>query len=291
MTHIRWLLDELPALVRDRVLSEDSAARLRAHYESRDSARPGLGVIILGVLGALLVGLGIILLIAHNWPDWSRGARTFISYAPLLTGQALVLFALLKRPGSTAWREGAGVFLMLGIGASIALVEQTYHLGTRDYAGFLLSWMLLSLPLIYLLQSSVVTVLYWVGIIGWGGEIQPVNSLWYWPLLAASLPFVWQVYRREPQSLRAAFLGWALALSFPVAMFIVVEHSLTNLWLISYSGLFAVFYLGHHAWVARLSAGELSGWKSPLRIVGAIGLAVIAQMLTWEEVWRFESGH
>jgi uncharacterized membrane protein len=41
-------------------------------------------VVLFSILGAALMGSGIILLLAHNWDQLSRVMRTVISFAPLV---------------------------------------------------------------------------------------------------------------------------------------------------------------------------------------------------------------
>ncbi len=61
--------------------------------------------------GALLIGAGIILMLAHNWEDLSRPVRAALSFLPLLLAQGLAGWALVRRPESLAWREGTGALL------------------------------------------------------------------------------------------------------------------------------------------------------------------------------------
>ena len=44
-----------------------------------------------GILGAVLIGGGIILLLAHNWEQLGRPARVAVAFAPLVLSQALAL--------------------------------------------------------------------------------------------------------------------------------------------------------------------------------------------------------
>src|SRR2546430_10467869 len=65
---IRWLLAELPELVAGGILSAENAEALRQHYAATDSGEPRrIGFVLSAILGSLLVGGGIILLVAHNW--------------------------------------------------------------------------------------------------------------------------------------------------------------------------------------------------------------------------------
>ncbi|HIE44273.1 MAG TPA: DUF2157 domain-containing protein [Candidatus Omnitrophica bacterium] len=49
------------------------------------------------------------------------------------------------------------------IGASTALVAQTYHISSDDF-NFLLYWVLLEFPLVYLMRASVPAIIYIIGI-------------------------------------------------------------------------------------------------------------------------------
>ena len=64
---IGWLYRELQDLVVKGILTQETADRLRQHYgEVRSVSKTTVTLIILGTIGALLIGLGIILLLAHN---------------------------------------------------------------------------------------------------------------------------------------------------------------------------------------------------------------------------------
>src|SRR5438105_10589895 len=114
---IRWLLAELPELVANGVLSQETADALRNHYSSLppgESRR--IGFILSAILGSLLIGAGIILLVAHNWDFLSRPIRCAIAFTPLFLSQALAIFVLLRRNQSAAWREMAAILNVAAIG-------------------------------------------------------------------------------------------------------------------------------------------------------------------------------
>src|SRR6187431_2989126 len=107
------ILQELPELVDAEVITEETAKKISAYYESKASGSPNRLFIVFGILGALLVGMGIILIIAHNWDSLNKGVKLSLALLPLLLGQALCAYALLKENKSVAWKESASVFLML----------------------------------------------------------------------------------------------------------------------------------------------------------------------------------
>ena len=142
------LLKELPELVKAKVISEETADRIRAYYRKDENSGTNRLFIVFGILGAILVGLGIILIVANNWDEFSRSFKTIIAFAPLILGQMVCGWVLVKKSASTAWREGSAAFLFFAGGACIALVGQIYHI-PGDTRAFMMTWMLLSLPLVY----------------------------------------------------------------------------------------------------------------------------------------------
>src|SRR5205085_5599887 len=160
---IRWLLDELPELVAGGVLTAEAAEALRQHYAAKDPTESRrLGFVFSAILGSLLVGAGVILLVAHNWDFLSRPVRCAIAFAPLFLSHALAVFVLTRRNESAPWREGAAILNVAAIGTAIALVSQTYQL-QGDFSRFVLVWMLLALPVVYLFRTSVGLAIYFVG--------------------------------------------------------------------------------------------------------------------------------
>ena len=85
------LLKDLDELVTANVISSDTAERISEYYKSRKAAPNERFNIVLAVLGSLLVGSGIVLLVAHNWDEMSRGTQTVFAFLPLLV--AVVLFS------------------------------------------------------------------------------------------------------------------------------------------------------------------------------------------------------
>ncbi len=145
---IRWLRAELPVLVSRGVLSPDAAEALDRHYATELPEEPRrIGFILSAILGSLLVGAGIILLVAHNWDFLSRPIRCAIAFAPLVLSQALASFVLLRRNESAPWRESAAILNVAAIGTAIALVSQTYQI-QGDFARFIFVWMLLAIPVV-----------------------------------------------------------------------------------------------------------------------------------------------
>jgi uncharacterized membrane protein len=282
--HIQWLYRELPALMSNGIITAEIAGKLRVYYgEIKEGSKSRIALILFGVLGALLVGSGIILLLAHNWDELSRATRTVLSFAPLLIGQALAGWTLARKNESVAWREGTATFFILAIGASISLIGQTYHI-SGDMGKFLLTWMLLSVPLVYLFGATAPALLYLGGITAWAGvrQYEAGHALFFWPLAALIIPHFWQAVKENRYGIRAIWLMWGISLSFCVATGIVLEGALPGLWIVVYSGFFAALFL-----VGSSYFGEaLTLWQRPFQTFGATGIAVLAFLLTYKWPWE-----
>ena len=81
-----------------------------------------------------------------------------------------------------------GIAWYLAIGASIALISQTYNIH-GDLVNFLLIWVVLAAPVMYLSKSSMSFFLYLGGIIWWASMAQNDgrHAAWFWLLLAAAV--------------------------------------------------------------------------------------------------------
>jgi uncharacterized membrane protein len=282
---INWLHAQLPDLVAAGVLSESSAEALRRHYgpPARTSGMP-LALLFCGVLGALLIGAGIILLFAHNWHAMSRPARVLLSFLPLVLVQALTGWVLLRRNTSTVWREATGGLHLLCVGAAIALVAQTYHM-PGSFDTFMLTWMLLGLPLIYLLQAVTPLLFYFAGITAWAGYQQDVgeHALLFWPLAAASLPFVWRTIWTEAASPRALLVQWGGMLTLTCVLGIVLEKVVPGLWIPIYACYFTALYL---AGGLVTQTWATNWWRQPARVYGASATIVLLFILSWSWPWE-----
>lgn len=282
---IRWLYEELPGLIAAGVVTNETAQRLRAHYgEVREVSRTNIALIAFSILGAALIGSGVILVVAHNWDSFSRPTRTMLAIAPLVIGQAIGAWVLLQRPRSAPWGEGITLFLGGSIGASIAIVGQIYHLPENPGA-FFLTWILLFLPLVYLFNSTAGVVFYLVGALFWAANVRfgaPGQALGFWPLTLLVLPQLIRTWRAGMGSMHANILARALALYFIIGVGIVLDRGQPGLWIIVYTSLFSAFILLAPHWPS-------DGIRNPFLWFGAVGALVVMLILTFDYPW-FEVG-
>jgi uncharacterized membrane protein len=151
----QWLQRQLPEWEKAGWVTPEGARAIRDTYQPEDTvdSRPGSTfTTVVSILGAALLGGGVILLFAYNWNTLGRGVRTLLSLLPLAAAQGVALFAVLRKAGSPAWREGCATGVVASVAAGIALIGQTYNI-QGDLGSFLLTWMLLSAPLVFILRS------------------------------------------------------------------------------------------------------------------------------------------
>jgi uncharacterized membrane protein len=243
--NISWLYEELPELIEEGVLSQQTAQKLKDYYGPIDKKSNHQNLLLIfSILGAVLIGSGIILLLAHNWSELSRLSRTIVIFAGLIGAQSLVGWVLVKRKESIAWREGSSTFLVFIVGAAIALIGQTYNL-PADLNNFLLTWMLLSLPLVYLVDVTIPAFIYLAGISWWSLIADGQLSLLVWLLLTLLGPYYINLLQENKASRRVSLLSGAFSLSILIGLF--VTHDLYSqsevLWRLIYLSYFAVLFL------------------------------------------------
>ena len=159
------ILKELDELTAAEVISPEVAERIRHYAEQRTQNNSSHRLLtVFGALGAILIALGVIVLLAHNWDELPRWIKTFFSFLPLLAGQAACGYLLFKKGLTSWWGEAAAAFTALSIGATIAMVHQVYNLPDSSFASFLSLWLILALPTLYLMRSRATGVLYYIGI-------------------------------------------------------------------------------------------------------------------------------
>jgi uncharacterized membrane protein len=290
---LRWVYQELPELVSQGVVPPEVAERIRKYYgdpEAAGSTARRWAIVVFSILGALLIGGGIILLLAHNWDELSRPMRAAIAVLPLAVSAGLGCWLLWTQRSSLAWREGVGTIQVLAIGSSIALVSQTYNLGGR-FDEFMLTWSLLGLPVAYLLRATVPALLYLIGITVWVGSVMnnEAQSICYFLLLCLALPCLWWTGRANQYHPRPVLLGWVLAITVCIGSGIALEpiFNWVQIWPIFLGGLFVLLFLIGARWWGEASAA----WQRPFQNVGALGAVGLSLILSYPELWgtRFYS--
>ena len=278
------LRKDLSDLLTAGIINQETAEKIENYYLAKAGPPQSKLIIVFGILGSLLVGLGIVLILAHNWDQLSRTVKTVFAFLPMVIGQAICGYALFKQKSSTVWCEGGSTFLVMGIGACIALIGQIYNI-PGSLSSFLLTWAFLTLPIIYVMRSSVASLLYIIGITWFACE----NGYWgsstgesylYWGLLLLALPHYYFLFKNRSESNFFTFHNWFIPLSVIIVLGTVATE-IEELMFIAYMSLFGFLYLIGNTQVLR----DLKIRNNGYLVLGSLGTVVLLLILSFDWFW------
>ena len=279
------ILKELRELVKANVISQETADKIETFYQQK-KVESNRFPIILSILGSLLVGSGIILVVAHNWDQFSHPIKTILAFLPLVLSQLLCFYVILKKKDSIAWKESSATFLFLSVGACISLISQIYHI-SGSLSSFLLTWMLLIIPLVYLLTSFVVALLY-IGGITWyaclvGYGYPATVPYWYLALLLLLVPSYLRMMKLNPGGNALHIFNWFIAFSFLCCLgALALPGENAELIYTGYLGLCCFYYLLGTS--NRFSETRIMA--NPFFTLGLGGILFILYSWSFQWLWR-----
>ena len=176
--------------------------------------------IVLGVVGAVFVGVGLVLIFLNFWQDFPLSLQTVFSVLPLLFGQAFAVYVFCKRQDEVVWRECGAILWCIGIISTIALINSVFdiHCGFQNC---LLIDIVLCLPVFYLLRAVSPIVFYFYMVIHWA--VLSESLLLSGVLLLAGLLYVF-VFRKNREDVRYKYTVWVSAIgavAFGIAQILV----------------------------------------------------------------------
>lgn len=281
----KQVLNMLPELLRAGVINQEVADRIENYFQQKRAATPDNGRMnfVFALIGTVLVSLGIILMVAHNWDQLSRPVKLFFSFLPLVLGQLLCAYSLFKKNEQRVWRESTAVFLFFAVGASLSLVSQTYHI-PGSVKDLLFTWMLLAFPLIYIMRSSLVSLLYILGItvyaINDGYWHYGLKSFHYWWMILLVLPHYWSLMKNQAHSNFVYFHHWFIPLSLSICLGTLANHE--EEWMfVAYMSMFAAFYLfGNSTFFPRKNI-----FANGYTVLGSLGTMFILLLASFRDFW------
>ncbi|MDC1106916.1 DUF2157 domain-containing protein [Prolixibacteraceae bacterium] len=276
---------DLKELIQAGVIDDAIAERVRIYYDENPVDNKRRLNIIFSILGALLIGLGVIQLIAHNWDHFSTFVKVSIAMIPLIIGQAFCGMVLYY-PKLSSWRESAASFLVMSLGASISLVSQTYHMD-GSLSAFMISWIIPTLPIIYVMRSSMASVLYVIGCGIYVISLEAVEDplivlLIYLGLLIPMLPSYVTEIKRDLQGNFSILLQGVMAVIFLVVLF-AAYNDLSFVWSgpIFISAFSSIYILGLNS-----EKASAKNKYSVYRVLGSLGTIMILFVLSSNFYWK-----
>jgi uncharacterized membrane protein len=139
---------------REGLLTRKQVVELHNSLGKEDQHLPSRALSIFGTIGAVLVGLGVILFFASNWQEMTQATKLGVLLLGIVS-TAVIGYWLGPQSGKYP-KVGASVLLLnaLLFGASIFLVAQIYHLPLNYWWGTFL-WFVVTTYFAFVLQSRV----------------------------------------------------------------------------------------------------------------------------------------
>ncbi len=276
---------DLNELVAANVISQEIADKIQDYYGSKKGRSVNWLFVVFGILGSILISLGIILIIAHNWDNLMPMTKTVLAFIPLLIGQVLSGYVIVKKLENITWRESVSAFVFFSVGATISLVSQIYNI-PGNLSSFIMIWMLLCLPLVYLMKSSITSLLYIIGITYFACETgywshPSSESYTYWILLIMVLPHYYYLLKKKPESNFTVFHNYFIPISIVITLG-TVANTMGELMYIAYFSLFGLFYqIGS---MKHFKNQKLS--NNSYFIIGSLGTIVLLLTLSFDWFWK-----
>lgn len=215
--HIQWLFSEIDRWVKEGVIEPDQGVLLKERYPA---AEEGIawGRMIFFSIGAVLFGLGVILILAYNWQRMHKFLKLAIILAALIGAHGAGWW--LKRPTGRYQTAGEGLHLLgtMLFGAGIWLVAQIYHI-SEHYPNAFLIWGLGALALAWSLPSMAQGIVAVILLALWNSfeafDFKNPHLLAPFFILGGIMPLAWNVRSKVLAAVCA--IGFLFTLSVSVA--------------------------------------------------------------------------
>ncbi|MFN5218876.1 MAG: DUF2157 domain-containing protein, partial [Sphingomonadales bacterium] len=107
----------LPDWVEQGIITSDQKGQIEQWLDERQGRLPGM-IFWISLLAGVLVALGIMLIVGHNWDNFPHTVRLILAMIPALAATGLMLFSALRRFENLIWMELGSLLQMIGLGAS-----------------------------------------------------------------------------------------------------------------------------------------------------------------------------
>lgn len=189
--HFHWLSTQIPHWVKDNIITRKQAQTLLELYPVKDSN--SLGRLLITGIGAIMIGLGVILLFAYNWAEMSKYLKLTVIFVAFFGAHLAAFFTMQRNHILSESLFALGTMLM---GAAIFLVGQIYHLDSHYPHAFLL-WSMGALVLAWVLPSLSQAFIAICLVLGWHVaevfDFQLANHAAFLVITLGIIPLLWRL--------------------------------------------------------------------------------------------------
>ena len=279
----KWLNNEMDAWQEAGLIDGSTAEKIKAYYEEKFCEEQGRLGPILGVIGIILIGLGIVSILARNWSYFDRLTKSVLSLLPFLIGSLGGMIVIKKNIGG--WlKEAAALFTIIGILTAVLMNGQIYHVTTEEWV-LVFTIAILSLPLVFLYQSAAAlaaylaissTCLFMTDLTALGIKVG-LGIL----LIGGGIPYAARCFKRSKQSIETIWVNIFLA----VAGFAFVSSLGANGVLLR--ELYMIYFILLISLDELLYEKEMALSLKPFAAIGHLGLYITLFVLTFRGFWKY----
>lgn len=144
------ILKKLDEWAAEGLITVEQAEAIRAR-EPAPKSSPPWGILIFAGFGAVVLGLGVILMFAYNWDDMHKFAKLAVVFGALLGAHGTGMI-LRRKNHPEGFSDSAFLTGTMLFGAGIWLVAQIYHISAH-YPNAFIVWAVGALMLAWILPS------------------------------------------------------------------------------------------------------------------------------------------
>ena len=168
--------------------------------------------IIFSILGALLVGAGLVLIFVTFWKEMPLMFKGILSFVPLIAGQASGMFVLYKKKDKVPWTEGGSVLWTAGVAATLTMIYNIFDLSI-DWTNILILIAVSVAPVVGILRSVAPLIVYYGCSISWGvtvyGDTESLFVIFATAMLVAlGCVYTSWLLKAEKKSHRSILAQW-----------------------------------------------------------------------------------
>ncbi len=197
--HISWLMAEIDRWKAEGLVSPEQAEQLRKRYDQPPGPAAAdavpWGLLVFASAGAIVIGLGVILLFAYNWTEIPKFGKLALVFAALIGAHAGGIRLLARAGWQTKLGEALAALGTMFYGAGIWLVAQIYNIDEHYPNGFLF-WALGALAMAWAIRSVANGLLAVILLAVWGcTEAIDFHTPEFWSVVLVAgglLPLAWQ---------------------------------------------------------------------------------------------------
>ncbi|MDR0930317.1 MAG: DUF2157 domain-containing protein [Clostridiales bacterium] len=153
--------EEITNLLASGIIDQETATKMEMYYskikvrKNNESSRTSS--MMFAIIGALLIGLGVIVFASINWHSFSVATKTVISLLPLILSSCGAIYIVGNRIDSQNFKEITAILYSASVFTAVALISRIFHVDNHSY---FLTCGILTLPMIYLLDSISLVPIY-----------------------------------------------------------------------------------------------------------------------------------